>query len=104
VRHRTQRPGGMLLTVDLLDRSDPAYLPLNALALLSRGMDRIRGVKRQSADLRRAYGGHGARDRYLRPRKARDRFARLLPGARVTHYLRWRYSVAWRKPGRGQPA
>lgn len=100
---RTLRPGGMLLILDLLDRSDSAYLPLNALALLSRGMDRIRGVERQSAGLRRAYEEHGAHDRYLRPREARARFARLLPGARVTHHLRWRYSVVWRAPEPGQP-
>jgi SAM-dependent methyltransferase len=101
---RTLRPGGVLLALDLLDRSHPAYLPLNALALLSREMDRIRGVERQSADLRRAYEDHGAHDRYLRPRDARARYGRLLPGARVTHHLRWRYSVVWQKPERGQPA
>jgi SAM-dependent methyltransferase len=64
---RTLRPGGVLLVLDLLDRSNPAYLPLNALALLSRGIHRIRGVERQSAELRRAYQDHGAHDRLPAP-------------------------------------
>lgn len=93
---RTLRPGGVLLILDLLDRSSPRYLPLNALALLSAGWLRLRGAG--STALRRAYREHGRHDVYLRPREARARFARLLPGARVTHHLRWRYSVVWRKP------
>jgi SAM-dependent methyltransferase len=95
---RTLRPGGVLLILDLVDRSHPAYLPLDAMAWLSRGWARLRGEERKSAELRRAYEDHGAHDRYLRPGEARVRFARLLPGARVTHHLRWRYSVVWRKP------
>jgi SAM-dependent methyltransferase len=89
---RTLRPGGVLLILDLLDRSHRRYLPLNVLALLPTLLHR------QSAALRRAYRQHGAHDVYLRPREARDVFARHLPGVRVRHHLRWRYSVVWRKP------
>ena len=97
---RTLRPGGVLLILDLLDRSHPRYLPLNALALLPLAWSRLRGLDAQSTALRRAYQDHGAHDVYLRPREARDLFARHLPGARVRHHLRWRYSVVWRNPGK----
>lgn len=89
---RTLRPGGVLLILDLLDRSHPGYLPLNALALLPTLLHP------QSAELRRAYREHGAHDVYLRPREARALYARHLPRARVRHHLRWRYSVVWRRP------
>lgn len=95
---RTLRPGGVLLILDLLDRSPPRYLPLNALALLPLGWSRLRSIGARSSALRRAYHEHGAHDVYLRPREARDFFARHLPGARVRHHVRWRYSVVWRKP------
>ena len=95
---RTLRPGGVLLILDLLDRSHPRYLPLNALALLPLGWSRLRSMGQQSAALRRAYQAHGAHDVYLRPHEARTLFARHLPGARVHHHLRWRYSVVWDKP------
>lgn len=95
---RTLRPGGVLLILDLLDRSHPRWLPLNALALLPLAWSRLRGVGPRSAALRRAYRDHGAHDTYLRPEEARTLFARHLPGARVRHHLRWRYSVVWRKP------
>lgn len=98
---RTLRPGGVLLLLDLLDRSNLAYLPLNAVAFAAAGWDRLRGRDEQSPELRRAYHEHGAHDRYLRPREARARFARLLPGARVRHHLRWRYSLVWQKPEGG---
>jgi SAM-dependent methyltransferase len=92
---RTLRPGGVMLILDLVDRSHPRYLPLNALALLSQALSRDGS---QPPALRRAYRDHGAHDEYLRPREARALFAAHLPGARVTHHLRWRYSVVWRKP------
>jgi len=95
---RTLRPGGVLLLLDLLDRGHPAYLPLNALAALPAAWNRLRSLGSQAAALRRAYQEHGAHDVYLRPREARALYARLLPGARFTHHLRWRYSLVWRKP------
>jgi SAM-dependent methyltransferase len=95
---RTLRPGGVLLILDLVDRSHPGYLPLNVVAGLAAGLDRVRSAGRHSAELRRAYLEHGSHERYLRPREARERFPSLLPGARVTHHLRWRYSVVWQKP------
>lgn len=95
---RTLRPGGVLLILDLVDRSHPGWLPLNLLAGVAAGLERVRGAGAHSAELRRAYLDHGADERYLRPREARERFAALLPGSRVTHHLRWRYSAVWRKP------
>jgi SAM-dependent methyltransferase len=95
---RTLRPGGVLLILDLLDRSHPRYLPLNALALLLPGWDRLRRKGPRWAALRRAYHEHGAHDVYLRPSEARALFARHLPGAELRHHLYWRYSVVWRKP------
>jgi SAM-dependent methyltransferase len=100
---RTLRPGGVLLILDLLDRGHPAYLPLNLLAALSAATAPLRGEMRQTAELRRAYLEHGAHEKYLRPRDARDLFRRLLPGARVRHHLRWRYSAVWTKPGVSEP-
>lgn len=95
---RTLRSGGVLLVLDLLDRSHPRYLPLNALALLPLALSRLRSPGPASAALRRAYREHGAQDVYLRPDEARALFAHHLPGARVRHHLRWRYSAIWRKP------
>ena len=94
---RTLRPGGVLLLLDLVDRGHPAYLPLNLAAGLSAVLSRL-GEQGHSSELRRAYRQHGAHDRYLRPREAREVFGRLLPGSRFRHHLRWRYSVVWTKP------
>lgn len=94
---RTLRPGGVLLILDLLDRSHPRWLPLNALALLPLAWSRVRSLGPRYAALRRAYRDHGAHDAYLTPDEAQALYARHLPGARVRHHLRWRYSVVWCK-------
>jgi 2-polyprenyl-3-methyl-5-hydroxy-6-metoxy-1,4-benzoquinol methylase len=86
---RALRPGGLLLLVDVLDRSGWRHVPLNAAAWLLK--------RRRSFELRRAWDDHGQGETYLTIGQARALFGELLPGAEVRGHLLWRYSVVWRK-------
>ena len=94
---RTLRPGGVLLVLDLDDSTGWRNLPRNALAWVTR-----RGSRRPppSRELARAWADHGRAETYPRFADVRSLAADLLPGARVTRHLQWRYSIVWTKPGR----
>jgi 2-polyprenyl-3-methyl-5-hydroxy-6-metoxy-1,4-benzoquinol methylase len=100
---RALRPGGLLLVVDLLDRSGWRYLAIDALAFCA-GAARALRRGLPSLALRHAWRDHGRGETYLTLRQARDTFDRLLPGCLVRGHLLWRYSVVWRKPLTATPA
>ncbi len=54
---------------------------------------------RESPAARAAWDEHGRHDSYLTMAEVRRACARVLPGARVTKHLFWRYSIVWRKTG-----
>jgi SAM-dependent methyltransferase len=91
-------PGGRLLVQDVLARPGLRYLPLNLAAGAWRHVRRLGGSDRLPGAVRRLYARHGAGERYLTPPAAVEAYGTLLPGARLTHHLAWRYSVVWTRP------
>lgn len=96
---RSLRPGGRMLIVDLVDRSEPRYALTNstamALGALREFVTLLRG--RSSLRLRRAYRHHGQRETYLTIPALRLATTQLLPGAVVSTTLFWRYRLLWEK-------
>lgn len=97
---RALRPGGTLLVHDLRDASAAADLPGNLLAVAVSGAERLwqTGRLRDPEAVRRAWDDHARDEVYERVTDVRAVCARLLPGARVTKHLLWRYSIVWRRP------
>lgn len=93
------KPGGTLLILDLVSM-EPRYLwqdalsiPLDQFAKLRRGK-----VTPPSAESRAAWDQHGQHDHYPKFSDVKHICADLLPGAKCTRHLFWRYSVVWKKP------
>ena len=101
--HDALLPGGVLLVVDLYQESswldalsNLASIPFSrALAWWhQRNQPRVRN---QAA--RDAWNLHGEHDVYPSMAEVGNVVARVLPGARVSRHLLWRYSITWRRPG-----
>jgi 2-polyprenyl-3-methyl-5-hydroxy-6-metoxy-1,4-benzoquinol methylase len=93
------KPGGRLLIVDLYDRSGPRHLLTNlAAAAVNAAQELVALLQRRSSwRLRQAYRSHGANETYL-PLSDVEAIARvILPGARITGTLLWRYRLLWEK-------
>ena len=91
------RPGGLLLIVDLIDRSGVRHLPVNGVAWLMSQARRRPGGNGRPSELNAAWHAHGESEQYMTFAEARRQYARLLPDARVRQHLLWRYSLVWRK-------
>ena len=93
------KPGGVLLVLDLFQAEGLSDAFLNALAVpVSLGLRLVkRGRLRPPRAVRRAWDEHGRHDTYLTLTQVREVCAEVLPGARVTRHLLWRYSVVWKK-------
>jgi len=87
------RPGGRLVIQDLVTRPGIRSIPVNAIAFALRLLG-----GRGSTPLAALYAEHGKGERYLRPNEAERAYRELLPGARVTHHLEWRYTMVWERP------
>jgi SAM-dependent methyltransferase len=92
-------PGGMLLALDLYAPAGWREWPRDALALAASVALRIRHNHRvrDSQAARQAWGAHAAHDHYLSRVDVRRICAAILPVARVTQHLLWRYSIVWQK-------
>src|SRR5262245_18672399 len=95
--------GGTLLVQDVVTRGHWKDLPVNVAAGLWRQLARALEGGRETRALRRLYQRHGEGERYLTPKEAEDAFEALLPGARVSHQLEWRYTVVWRREAASVP-
>jgi SAM-dependent methyltransferase len=93
------RAGGVLLVLDLFRRDGPLDVAKDIVALpLSRLVDGLRtGRVLRSPEERAAWDEHGRTDRYLKVSEVRRICAGVLPGAKITRHLFWRYSIVWRK-------
>ena len=96
---KTLKPGGVFVCLDLYRRStlsdllfDCAAYPANILLRLLKT-----GRPRPPREVREAYARHGATDEYLTLSQVERVCAEVMPGARVTRHLFWRYSVVWEK-------
>jgi hypothetical protein len=73
-------------------------LPEIASVIMHTVYNRVKnGGERSSAEAQAAWNAHGADDVYPMMRQVRQLCAELLPGARVTQHLLWRYSIIWTK-------
>lgn len=94
------KPGGVLLVLDLFQPVGLADFVRSALARSVRlVLDRARtGRWRAPAEIRRAWADHERLDHHPPMAEVRRLAAEILPGARVTQRLLWRYSLIWSKP------
>lgn len=92
------RPGGTLLVLDLFTMSSLGDLLVSIAAMpVDRMLKLVKngGIK-ESLEARAAWAEHGKHDTYLTLREVRRVCNNMLPGAKVTRHLLWRYSIVWR--------
>lgn len=92
------RPGGILLVVDLYDAP---RLPPPLRRLLAFGVahwDLLAHGRRPRRGAREAWRAHGDRERLPTAREVRVACAALAPPGRPRFHLRWRWTLAWRRP------
>jgi trans-aconitate methyltransferase len=93
-------PAGVLAVLDLYRAASVSDLLVSAAAVpLSIGMRLVkRGRLREPKEVRDIWAEHGRHDIYLTMGEVRTACAAILPGAKVTRHLLWRYSIIWKKP------
>lgn len=98
------KPGGVLLVLDLYRNAGLAdWLPGIIAVPYHLALSHLKGRGNPpSAEAAAAWQAHGKDDHYLSISEVRRAAAELLPGARVTRHLLWRYSLIWTKPSTGR--
>jgi len=98
------KPGGVFVCLDLYQRSsltdllfDSAAYPASLFLTLIKT-----GKPRPPREVREAYAEHGKTDTYLALPQIEQMCADILPGARVSRHLFWRYSIVWKKALKGR--
>jgi SAM-dependent methyltransferase len=93
------RSGGVLAILDLYQAEGATELLVGAAAMPASILLRLlrTGRLRQPPQARQAWAAHGRHDSYLTLTQIRGACASILPGARVTRHLLWRYSIVWQK-------
>jgi SAM-dependent methyltransferase len=97
------RPGGVLVLHDVRSPSGPIDWLQSALGAIVNGDAWwwLRARLRDSGALRSAWHDHGAGERYLTMRGARDLCEIHLPGARIHRHPLWRYTAIWTRTETG---
>ncbi|HEX8459546.1 MAG TPA: class I SAM-dependent methyltransferase [Pyrinomonadaceae bacterium] len=93
------RPGGVFLCLDLYRRSTPTDLFFDGVAYPASLLLALvkNGRLRAPSEVRAAYAEHGKTDSYPTLAQIERTCAEVLPGARLTRHLFWRYSIVWKK-------
>jgi SAM-dependent methyltransferase len=93
------KPGGVLLVLDLYRAETVGDLLQNFVSVpYHHILNRVKGSSApQSAEASAAWDAHGSSDVYPTVAEVRRACASLLPGAKVTRHLLWRYSLVWTK-------
>ena len=93
------KPGGVFVCLDLYRRSNLTDLLFDGVAYPANLFLRLAktGKPRPPREVRAAYDEHGKTDTYLTLPQVAETCARVLPGARVSRHLFWRYSIVWKK-------
>jgi ubiquinone/menaquinone biosynthesis C-methylase UbiE len=93
------KPGGVLLVLDLFELTGLSDSLLNFLARpMSMALRLIHyGRLRPPREVRAAWAAHEHHDLYPTMSEVRALCERLLPGAKITKHLLWRYSIVWKK-------
>jgi ubiquinone/menaquinone biosynthesis C-methylase UbiE len=94
------RPGGTLLVLDLYQAAGLRDVLQNLIAAPVSYYLKYRKNGSVASDpaAQGAWQEHGQYDVYPTLSEVRGVCTKLLPGARVTQHLLWRYSIVWRKP------
>lgn len=94
------KPGGVFLALDLFKAESVTDFALSVPAIPWNFILRLwKGHRlRPPSEVRAAWEEHGRTDVYLTLSQVRQSCARILPGARITRHLLWRYSIVWTKP------
>jgi 2-polyprenyl-3-methyl-5-hydroxy-6-metoxy-1,4-benzoquinol methylase len=92
-------PGGTLLVLDIFKAESLGDFSMAALAMPINLLLRLvkTGRLMESAEVRAAWEEHGRTDVYPTLSQVRQVCGAILPGARVTRHLLWRYSIVWTK-------
>ncbi len=93
------KPNGILLVLDLYEAvgfkdgvRDLLATPVHTILKLKHT-----GRIREAEEVRAAWAAHGANDTYLPVSEVRQVCDNLIPGAKITKHLLWRYSIVWQK-------
>jgi ubiquinone/menaquinone biosynthesis C-methylase UbiE len=94
------RPGGVLVVLDLVQSDSFAEQMLDAIAGgVSVSLRLVHnGRFKAPREVRKAWEQHGTHDSYATVRQMRALAEQILPAARVTRCLLWRYTLVYRKP------
>lgn len=97
------KPGGVFVCLDLYRRSCLSDLLLDCVAYPASLLLRLvkTGRPRPPREVREAYAEHGRTDAYLTLPEVVRICEKVMPGARVSRHLFWRYSVVWKKEAAG---
>ncbi len=92
------KPGGVLLVLDLREDGTISDRIVSGIGLLQHlALQRIKRIAPPTPESHAVWDAHGHDERYPTVADVRRACADLLPGARVTRHLLWRYSLVWRK-------
>jgi SAM-dependent methyltransferase len=93
-------PGGVLLTLDLFEPESASDYAMSIPAIPWNFVLRLwkEHRLRPLLEVQQAWAEHGRTDVYSTLSQVRHVCAQILPGARVTRHLLWRYSVVWTRP------
>ncbi len=93
------KPGGTFVCLDLYRRSTLSDLLFDGAAYPASLFLRLikTGKPRPPREVREAYDEHGKTDTYLTLPQVEQLCTDILPGARVSRHLFWRYSIVWKK-------
>jgi len=94
------KPGGVFVCLDLYRRANAADLFLDGIAYPTSLILRLTKTGRltPSTEIREAYEEHDKTDSFLTLKQVSQTCDEVIPGARVTRHLFWRYSIIWQKP------
>lgn len=93
-------PNGVLLVLDLFEAASVSDFAMSIPAIPWNFTLRLWKQRRlrPSREVRAAWAEHGRTDVYPPLSQVRHSCEAILPGARITRHLLWRYSIAWSKP------
>jgi SAM-dependent methyltransferase len=99
------RVNGALIILDLFQEHRLPDVLAALLAVPASAALRLikTGRLRESREVRAAWVEHGQHDAYPRLSQIRQVCAALLPGAKVSRHLLWRYSIIWNKTSSCSP-
>jgi ubiquinone/menaquinone biosynthesis C-methylase UbiE len=94
------KANGTLLVLDLYQAIGPADALTSIMAMPVNLALRMANSRRlaEPREVREAWAEHGRHDSYLTLSQIRQICAEILPGAKVTKHLLWRYSIIWNRP------